>query len=100
MGTIVTYDISEGHTEVKSECLSLGFEDCLQIQSGEWKRLPNTTLRHADDNRATVLGNFRWAVSIAGRKINRPIIVEKIYLLQEGPGRLESDQECRGPKSR
>lgn len=47
MGIIITYDISDKHTDFKNEMKKLGYKD--KIEGGEncvWIYLPNTTLYH------------------------------------------------------
>lgn len=47
METIITYDISDKHTEFKTEMKKLGYKDKIKgIKNCEWIFLPNTTLFH------------------------------------------------------
>ncbi len=100
MATVLTYDISDGHTEVKTECLTAGFNDCINTSDGNWRKLPNTTLWHDSDDRPAVLQLFKRSVATASQKIRRQIAIEKVYLVQMGAGLIESNEGCRGPKSR
>ena len=99
MSIIITYDISDGHTQVKAECLSVGFEDCLQVNDGTWHRLPNTTLRHPNDDLGVVLAEFKRAVKNAESRIRPTIQIEKIYLVRQGAGFIDSNETCNGSKS-
>lgn len=46
METIITYDISDKHTEFKNEMKELGYKDKIKGVNCEWIYLPNTTLYH------------------------------------------------------
>ncbi|MCY1660106.1 hypothetical protein [Chryseobacterium sp. SL1] len=48
MESIITYDISDKHTEFKNEMKKLGYKDRIKgIKNCEWIYFPNTTLYHA-----------------------------------------------------
>ena len=47
METIITYDISDKHTEFKNEMKLLGYQDKVRgTKNCEWIYFPNTTLFH------------------------------------------------------
>ena len=54
MEIIITYDISDKHTEFKNEMKLLGYKDKVRgITNCEWIYLPNTTLYHPSKNPST-----------------------------------------------
>lgn len=56
MRIVLTYDVSHGHTAIKSHCAQYGFLTSLNV-SGVWRKLPNTTL----------VGDFRDADAAIAR---------------------------------
>ena len=47
MESIITYDISDKHTEFKNEMKKLGYQDKIKWDGNDsWIYLPNTTLYH------------------------------------------------------
>lgn len=60
METIITYDISDKHTEFKNEMKLLGYQDKVRgITNCEWIYLPNTTLYHLSKNPSTARDEAR-----------------------------------------
>jgi hypothetical protein len=99
MPTLIVYDLSDGHTPVKRRCLRAGFRDCTRTHAGVWKRLPNTTLWHPNDNIHAVFRLFRTIVHAVEAHQNMIIEIEKLYGLPKVPGLIDSDEECDGPQS-
>jgi hypothetical protein len=95
---VLTYDVNhEAEIELKAQCLSRGFTDCVTSDGKKW-RLPKTILLALDDTIYSVDKNFDEAV-IATKsemeKQEKPFKLEKIFLSTTSAALFISDEECK-----
>lgn len=99
MPTVISYDVSGQQTAVKEAALEGRFNDCVKDSSGAWKKLPDTTLVFNNTDVAAVMKHFKAIVAKVAAKKQQPITVEKLFGTLFTTNDIESDEDCKGPKS-
>ena len=95
---IVCYDVNqEADSELKVQCLTRGFTDCVSSQGKKW-RLPKSILQTVVNDLYTAEKIFDEAVAATRDKMGeqiRPFVFKKLYLTACGPGMILSNEECK-----
>ena len=91
MAFFVTYDVRQSHNALKDNLRKQGFIDCVTLNDGSRKRLPNTTMFHATDDFATVSRLFGVALQAT---LPNPGLEKLLYVPLTGTFNLISDANC------
>lgn len=78
MSTLITYDIDQGHADLKNGLFKVGFYNLIKGSNGKQYQLPNTTVMHNSDDIDQVLKLFNGVL----KQINPKINLEKYICVQ------------------
>ena len=87
---IVTYDVKQNHTEFKKKLFDQGFFNCIAMQEGANRQMPNTTVAHLSNSYADVKAAFDTALKNTAPNAQ----LEKVAYVLSGGLWLHSDQTC------
>jgi hypothetical protein len=96
MDIIITYDLNKCHSEVKTNAVAMGFEECYLANDNILRKLPNSTLIFPNANStAAAVTEFKRAVAFTKTAPNcSGIIIEKLFATESALYHFESNAIC------
>lgn len=91
MTTVVTYDVQQNHTAFKQNLFKFGFYNCVKLNNGQQRVLPNTTVFHSNDDVNEVIKKWNSAVSATSPN---PGVEKVLFVPNTGAFNLTSNESC------
>jgi len=91
MRIVLTYDVNAFHAIIKQICLNNGFSNCITLDDGTRRKLPNTTLIGDFESPGQAVQTF----TLLAKRVAPNVVIEKIFASPcPLPWWLDSDERC------
>jgi hypothetical protein len=93
---IATYDLNDKnnpHSSYLAAAIASGWSQWVEMKSGKWRKLPNTTIIGIFKDSEAALASFKSIKPSAEKLLGKTITVEKYFLTQYSSATVDSDEE-------